>query len=121
MCPSAQVGASRNSSKWRCEEKAAGAVLEVDQRRTSELSSVGADQSAPVVVEARACIVPAVAPAEAAVMAVSEVPPVTEPAVPEAAALQTAPASAPRRPARRKLGGAAARGRGQPKRGPDEY
>jgi hypothetical protein len=71
------------------------------------------------------------------VIAVSEVPPVTEPAVPEAAAvahhpaaatapaeaaaLQTAPASAPRRPARRKLGGAAARGRGQPKRGPDEY
>ena len=98
-------------------KRAAGAALEVDQRRTSELSSVGADQSGPVVVEARACIVPAVAPAEAAVMAVSEVPPVTEPAVPEAAAvahhpaaatapaeaaaLQTAPASAPSSPAQR--------------------
>ena len=69
------------------DRRAAGAALEVDQRRTSELGSVGADKSAPVIVEARACIVPAVAPAEAAVMAVSEVPPMTEPAVPEAAAV----------------------------------
>jgi hypothetical protein len=63
----------------------------------SELGSVGADQSAPVIVEACACIVPAIAPAEAAVRAVSEVPPVTEPAVPEAAAVahHPAPATAP--------------------------
>ena len=66
----------------------------MDQGRTSELGSVGADKSAPVIVEARACIVPAVAPAEAAVMAVSEVPPMTEPAVPEAAAVAHHPAAA---------------------------
>ena len=66
----------------------------MDQRRTYELGSVGADKSAPVIVEAPACIVPAVAPAEAAVMAVSEVPPMTESAVPEAAAVTHHPAAA---------------------------